>query len=199
MHSKVVQVQFFAPRDQSLTTPVESQDHIVASVAVLFFSGCPSAIPWLVTAVVVYSVEGRTVWSESHVGQEVLELLPSVRYAYVSACVVRNGLYTNTPASSPVEHSGPNVVRSRTRQSVAARWHQTATPVYLRLSSTTRRYTAPRSSRTLRASFQIFSHSLSLFCAVALHGREVINALTIRLKIPCSCGPSNPLTTKSRT
>jgi hypothetical protein len=66
------------------------QKSVEASMIIgLHFSSSPSAIPWLVIAIVIYAVYrefGAGTWS--HVGQKVLKFFPSLTNFYSSSSIV---------------------------------------------------------------------------------------------------------------
>ena len=68
----------FSPRGHRPCHPIEGQHSIVAAITSLLFTGGPSAVSWLIVAVVVDAI--KTVlqrWPWPHVRQKVFELSPA--------------------------------------------------------------------------------------------------------------------------
>jgi len=66
-----------------------SKHYNVASIAVLDYAGSPPTIPWLIVAIIIYSVNRESVWTWTHVSVKSHEvLLPFVAHGNSALTIV---------------------------------------------------------------------------------------------------------------
>jgi hypothetical protein len=91
--------------------PIVFTDEGVPAIRRLLLGGRPTAVSGFVPPAVVDSVYGHAGWALSHVGEEVVELLPPVTNLDATSAVVRKRL--RLLVFAPLPHTAPDVVGSR--------------------------------------------------------------------------------------
>jgi len=79
------------PREEAAVLFVwpNSVSFVWSLIVSLFFSGCPLAVRWLVVPIVVYSLDSKFWrWAESHIGNEVSEVLPTLANSYSTSTII---------------------------------------------------------------------------------------------------------------
>lgn len=62
---------------------------MVLLITVILFEGGPPTIRWFVIAIIVDAIYLHALFRDSHVGNEVIELMPAVTDLYSTASVMR--------------------------------------------------------------------------------------------------------------
>ncbi len=80
---------FFFPSRNSLSPSVMCEQHGIAAILRLLFSGSPTAILFAIWSVIVYAFQGLSVWARSHVLIELGKIVPFFANIYSSTTVAK--------------------------------------------------------------------------------------------------------------
>lgn len=122
----VINSSLFSPYRQWLSFTLVREirrSHVIfriwPSIVSLFFPGSPSAITWLVVAVILNSFYGHTFWRLPHISKKRNErFFPSFTNLDASSPIVSIG--RNIGISTSIQHVLPNSINTSTSQAVSS-------------------------------------------------------------------------------
>lgn len=125
------------PHRERLPLPLPFENHGVGGVISLDNWRRPPAVAGLITFRAVDPVQGRTVWTLAHVGEEVLEYRPALTNCDSGAAVLRIGV--GVPVEAAHAHGAPRAVRP-------SAFHSCRVPMPRAIRSSLRRKLAAQAS-----------------------------------------------------
>lgn len=108
---------YLSPFSQWMGYAIFRYETIVSGVSILLARCSPATIRRAIVAIIVDSIDGKIMWSISHVFQKIKKVVPSVAYFY--SAIKISALSVRVAFSASLNHSLPDFVCSGVASSVS--------------------------------------------------------------------------------